>query len=150
MSDKLNEFLKIADIHVDRINFALRKLNKTFPLQENEIVDLDENDIPLFELLVSRFAKLQDFIGRKIIDEYLQTQGEYSEEHTMLDKLNLLEKFGIIESVQEWQKMREVRNHLTHEYPDHPELTAKYLNQLFELTPKLILIFERIKKYAPK
>lgn len=150
MSDKLNEFLKIADIHVDRINFALRKLNKTFPLQENEIVDIDENDIPLFELLVSRFAKLQDFIGRKIIDKYLQTQGEYSEKHTMLDKLNLLEKFGIIESVQEWQKMREVRNHLTDEYPDHPELTAKYLNQLYDLTPKFILIFERIKKYAPK
>lgn len=150
MTDKLNEFLKIADIHVDRINFALRKLNKTFPLQENEIVDIDENDIPLFELLVSRFAKLQDFIGRKIIDEYLQTQGEYAEEYTMLDKLNLLEKFGIIESVQEWQKMREVRNHLTHEYPDHPEFTLKYMNQLYDLTPKLILIFERIKKSASK
>ena len=142
MNAIINELFKIADIHVARINFALRKLDQKLPLQE---IEINENDIPLFELLISRFAKLQDFIGRKIIDQFLFSKAEPYENLTMIDKLHLLEKFVILESIDEWQIMREVRNHLTHEYPDHPELTVKYLNQLYELTPKLILIYERIK-----
>jgi hypothetical protein len=38
------------------------------------------------------------------------------------------------------------RNHISHEYPEHPELTAKYLNKIFSLSPQLLLILSKIKK----
>jgi uncharacterized protein with HEPN domain len=37
---------------------------------------------------------------------------------TMLDVLNRLEKLGIIKSVATWDKLREIRNAITHEYPE--------------------------------
>ncbi len=41
--------------------------------------------------------------------------------------------------------MREVRNHLAHEYPEHPEITAAHLNQVFTLSPQLLNILNNIK-----
>jgi uncharacterized protein Usg len=65
---------------------------------------------------------------------------------TMIDKINKLEKLNIIDDANLWFEMREIRHHLTHEYPDHPEITARYLNQMFNLAPKLLLLLENIKK----
>lgn len=41
--------------------------------------------------------------------------------------------------------MRKVRNHLTHEYPDHPDFTAADLNQIAKLTPELLNILNNVK-----
>lgn len=143
--NKLKEIIKIAQIHVTRIEWAMAKLKESFPLKKNDILDLSDQELLLIELLVSRFAKLQDFIGNKIINEFLRSTQDYTDNLTMLDKLNKLERIEIIETVDIWEEMREVRNHITHEYPDEPALTAKYLNQIFDLTPKLLDIFNRIK-----
>lgn len=62
-----------------------------------------------------------------------------------LDKINKLERLGIIENVELWKEMRDARNHIAHEYPDHPELTALYLNKVFDLAPKLLKFFDTIK-----
>lgn len=63
----------------------------------------------------------------------------------MIDKIHKLEGIGIITDAQVWQDMRKTRNHISHEYPDHPEIIARHLNKLFELTPKLLEILARIK-----
>jgi hypothetical protein len=63
----------------------------------------------------------------------------------MIDKIHKLEGIGIITDTQEWQDMRKIKNHISHEYPDHPEIIARHLNKLFELTPKLLEILARIK-----
>tara|TARA_B110000459_G_C16524606_1_gene454188 strand:- start:51 stop:362 length:312 start_codon:yes stop_codon:yes gene_type:complete len=63
----------------------------------------------------------------------------------MIDKIHKLERIGIITDAQEWQDMRKIKNHISHEYPDHPEIIARYLSKLFELTPNLLEILARIK-----
>jgi len=99
-------------------------------------------------MLVLRFAKLQDFIGRKLIDTLFAETREIIDELTMIDKLHKLERLGIIDSVATWDKMRDVRNYLTHEYPENPEnpeKTADNLNSLVTLAPKLLKILQNIK-----
>ena len=44
------------------------------------------------------------------------------------DILDALEKKEILSSAQWWIDMREIRNHVAHEYPDNPELMCKNLN----------------------
>ena len=97
-------------------------------------------------MLVSRFGKLQDLIGSKIIDLFFEGQGENIDNFTALDKINKLEKIGIIEDSEIWKEMRKVRNHISHESPDNPELTAKYLNQIVDMVPQLIEILNRLKR----
>lgn len=142
---KLQEMLKIADIHADRIRLAMTKIKHIFPVNAKYIEKIPDNELAWAELLISRFEKLQDFIGGKIIDAFFEDQEEIVSDFTMIDKLNKLERLGIIEDIEVWRKMREVRNHLAHEYPEHPEIAADYLNQLVDLVPELLRVLNNIK-----
>jgi len=144
--NNLAEFIKTADIHASRVRYAIDQLANLFPISGLTIDKTLEQDFLLIELLVSRFSKLQDFIGTKLTDAFLESQGEVINNMTTIDKINKLEKLNIIDDANLWFEMREIRNHLTHEHPDHPEITARYLNQMFNLAPKLLLLLENIKK----
>jgi hypothetical protein len=144
--NELSESLKIAEIHVKRILEALSRIQCLIPFDNKRVSDIDVEDLVWIELLVSRFGKLQDLLGKTIINAFLISVEEFSETSTLLDRINQLERMHIVESTQLWKDMRKVRNHIAHEYPDEPDLTAKCLNEIVTLTPKLIEIFENIKK----
>jgi uncharacterized protein with HEPN domain len=63
----------------------------------------------------------------------------------MLDKIHKLERLEIIENALIWKEMRNVRNHVTHEYPDHPHFTAADLNKIIMLAPELLKILDNIQ-----
>lgn len=139
------ELFKIAKIHAQRIDMALEELKKLYPFTQETIKSFQQQDFLLAELLVNRFGKLQDLIGTKLIDAFFEEKGEAIQILTMIDKLNKLEKLELIEDANIWLKMREIRNNLTHEYPDNPEITAENLNRIFELAPKLLEILYNLE-----
>lgn len=142
---KVKEVIKIADIHAQRINSAIRHTQHLLPMTAENWKILPENDFVWIDLLINRFGKLQDIIGAKIIDLFLEAKAENIESLTLLDKLHKLEKLGIIDDAEVWKEMRTVRNHVAHEYPDKPELTAEYINRIFSLTPYLLKILQTLK-----
>lgn len=145
------EIIKIAQVHEKRLSYALKSLAHLIPFTTEKVLNLSEHDFLVVELMIHRFAKLQDFIGSKIINLFLEISQEPHEALTMIDKLNKLEKFHILDDKDIWQEMRELRNHLAHEYPDHPELVAQFLNQTYSFSGELLLILskllERISKH---
>ena len=144
--NKTSELVKIAEIHVTRIQDSIYLLKNTFPVNAEKVKNFTSQELFATEMLSSRFSKLQDIIGRKLIDLFLISQEEFAENLTMLDKINKLERLEII-TADLWKKMREIRNHVAHEYPDHPEISAYYLNQLFEVAPSLIELLNKIKSF---
>ena len=142
---KLNQMIKIAEIHADRIKIALNALLDIVPFDAYKVENLSQEELLLTDFLVHRFGKLQDLLGHKIIDEFLEYIGEYRANLSMLDKINKLERLEIIEDSTLWREMRNIRNHITHEYPEHPELTAFDLNKIVDLAPVLLRILENIK-----
>ncbi len=98
-------------------------------------------------MLTSRFAKLQDYIGSTLIDLFLDSLAENRLRLSMIDKLHLLEKIGVIEDSFAWIRMREIRNHLAHEYPLAPEITCDHLNKVFLCIPDLLKFLENLKNY---
>jgi hypothetical protein len=139
------EIIKIADIHVQRIELALKHVKHLFPITQEHITDMPDDDFVWLELLINRFGKLQDIIGAKIIDRFLEKEAENIEYLSTLDKVNKLEKLGIIKNASTWQEMRNARNHISHEYPEHPELRALYLNKIYQLLPELLAIWHKLK-----
>lgn len=142
---EFNEIMKIADIHEKRIKSALKHLKHLFPINVEILENFSEEDLAWIDLLINRFGKLQDIMGSKIIDLFLEAQQENVENLTILDKINKLERLGLIEDAELWKEMRRTRDHIAHEYPDTPSLMVKYLNQIFELTSKIIVILTNIK-----
>lgn len=141
----MTEILKIAHIHAHKITYAMDHLRYLFPITPEKLNHALEQDLLMIELFVNRFSKLQDFMGTKLIDAFLKSKGEFIESMTMIDKINKLERFGTLSSADQWFEMRKMRNYLAHEYPDHPELQARYLNKMYDLAPYLILFLKNIE-----
>ena len=83
-------------------------------------------------------------VKQKIWETQVDSVGEDSDSLTMIDKINRLEKLGILRSRDLWTNMRQLRNHLAHEYPEHPEIMAKYLNQTMDAVPHLFDCLNKI------
>ena len=140
MTKNIKEILEVADIHVNRIKLAETKIQALYPFDADKICALNENVLAWIEVLIHRFGKLQDLIGSKLMDVFLELNKEFMPTQTMLDKLNKLERLEIVKT-DLWTQMRDARNHVAHEYPNDPALTAFYLNQIINLTPKLLKLY---------
>jgi hypothetical protein len=146
----LEEHLKAASLHADRMTLAREKLKTAIPLSPEKIAKLSVDELAYFELYTGRFAKLQDMLGAKIFTELLVAAGEQVDKLTMIDKLNLLERLEVVESRDRWDDICKVRNEFAHEYPDKPELLADNLNAAFAMGTELLECLKRAKEFAAR
>jgi len=66
------------------------------------------------EAFVSRFARLQDHIGEKLLPVFAKLYGERTK--SMIDTLAFAERMGWVVSSEEFIALRRLRNQLVHEY----------------------------------
>ena len=91
-------------------------------LQENNIYDqfvfntLKPEKRAILDAYLKRFASIQDFLGAKIFSLLLEIAGINNTK--MSEVLSNIEKENIIDSLENWIELREVRNELEHDYPE--------------------------------
>ncbi|HLP61331.1 MAG TPA: hypothetical protein VK186_20980 [Candidatus Deferrimicrobium sp.] len=73
-----------------------------------------EDELEIFESLTSRFARAADIFTQKILTALFILLKENPV--SFIDKSNLAEKLGIINSAKDLQDIRELRNEIAHEY----------------------------------
>lgn len=108
-----------------------------------------ENDDDLAERLdafVSRFGRMQDTVGDKLIPALLKSMAE--KPGSALDNLNRAEKLGLLPSVEQWLDARNLRNKLIHEYVSDPEEFAAALNKAHLTVSLLVTTYNSINRYA--
>jgi len=150
----IDSLIKIGDIHAMRIGLSLAETKPLLPIKEEDLLIFSNDQFAQLEMIVNRFAKLQDMIGAKLFPFILEfTQQEQTGFVPFRDILDKLEKMEILSSAQWWVDMREIRNHVAHEYPDNPELMCKNLNdaiiaagELLEYWTFLKGIIKRLEK----
>lgn len=119
---------------------------KTVPMDENFFKNYD--NIRIVNSFLFNFSKLQDKIGAKLFRTVLYEMKEIDEPNLpMIDILNLLEKLGILESAQEWEKLREIRNLLAHEYPFDEKERIENVQLALQGYESLKAIYERLKAF---
>lgn len=91
------------------------------------------------------FIKIQDKLGGKLFRALLAEWRELDEEMTMIDVLNRLEKLGILDSAETWDRLREVRNAITHEYPDDETLKLANIRLAMEGFETIRALLDRIE-----
>lgn len=151
--DTLKSEIEICDIHTQRIQGAMEELQclgVSIPLQVEVLERLDISKLALLELITNRFAKLQDTIGYKIFPLILDLLGEKIDNASFIDRLNLLEKREILDSAEYWRELREVRNLITHEYPNQPILMTKSINAVTSHAFSLLTYWSKLKNFIEK
>lgn len=98
------------------------------------------------DVMSVRYAKLQDLIGNKIFTMLLEVMAEPIESKRYLDMLAHLEKIGILESMDFWIELRNVRNFIAHEYPEEPKILVDNINYLHGCSLKLLEFWQNLKQ----
>lgn len=89
-----------------------------------------EADVELSERVdafVSRFGRLQDTVGDKLLPQYLIAVGEKT--GPAIDNLNRAEKLGLLVSAELWVTLRDLRNEMIHEYMEDLDRLSNALNK---------------------
>ncbi len=92
------------------------------------------------EAFVSRFGRLQDHLGEKLIPRFAALLGESPK--TLLDALGFAERMQWIDSAETFIGARNLRNLLVHEYMSDEQL---FLQALLAARDAAEVLFETVK-----
>ena len=135
-----------CDAHIVRIQIAIDHLADKLPLTKEVYDFLDDREIAYIDQIVFRFSKLQDTVDKKIFPLGLILLGEDVQGSSFIDLLNKLEALGMLPSPSKWMEWREMRNDLTHEYPDVVEDRIDALNTLKNVLAEMLDVYANIRK----
>lgn len=91
-----------------------------------------------------RFIKLQDTLGEHVLRAFAsEVLAEPVSDLPLIDVLARLERYGVLDAAQ-WARWRALRNSLTQEYPDHPEMRAAVLEEAREAAGALDRLVGRL------
>lgn len=146
LTERIHREFIIAEKHLSRIEECVSLMNNMFPLSTASYSFLSSEEVRLLDQFIFRFSKLQDCLGAKMFRYTLHLLDEDVENAPMRDVLNMLERYNLLPSVQEWMTLRELRNEVAHDYPFEVDDVVESLNHLREKWELLKVVLFRLKE----
>lgn len=144
LDPRLNSAIEVADRHERILSGALDDMRSWLPLSVDLLAKEDPQLVRLLDQIQSRFTKLQDHLGARLFPALLEALAEDSRQ-PMIDRLDLLEKLGFLDSADSWHALRAIRNRMAHDYPDAPEALVAELGHAIDSARDLLGIWASVK-----
>lgn len=100
------------------------------------------------EAFVSRYGRLQDTLGEKLLPRWLAALAETP--GSLIETLNRAERLGVIASAEQWLAARKLRNKLIHEYMTDPAAFAADLMLARDYSLMFFDAYNRLRLDAAK
>mgnify|MGYP001562907376 CR=1 FL=1 len=123
---------------ISHLQTSLLKVRK---IDLDKAGELSEQDLEVLESFSSRFARSSDIAVSKYF-RLLALEGDPGFRGTVIDLLNLAEKYSWISSAKTWQRIREIRNIAAHDYAED-ELRLLY-KEIVTLAPAVIEVAKKL------
>ena len=143
---KIESSIKENRSHRQKIERAKELLKGLFPTDVTSFQAFSQQEIEHIDQFIYRFTKMQDSLGLRLIPGIYAWLENDTSPKPFLDILNRLEKLGIIDSVDNWQFFRNLRNNLAHDYPESLVQTVETLSLLYDEIDKFLQIFQELNK----
>lgn len=118
-----------------------RLFGNLFTIEEAQKIEIDPILAERLDAFVSRFGRLQDTVGDKLLPALLSALAEAP--GPAIDNLDKAEKFGFIESADVWMEMRRLRNQMVHEYVEDLAVLSSALRNGHAFVPALVAAARR-------
>jgi len=144
----IQDILEKINLHKKRLKLALAEIEQWDDLDSDIFEDFEK--IKTVDTFIYRFIKLQDIMGEKLFKAFLNKIGEYKNSMSLLDILDKLEKFEIIDNANRWMQYRKLRNQLTHEYPNNEDDIIDGIKIAITSFVEIEIILDNIIEYLSK
>lgn len=153
--------MKITPSQAARLEFLVRVTGKEcqhlletdgrlfgdlFTIDDAKKIEADPILAERLDAFVSRFARLQDTIGDKLLPTLLIALAEST--GPAMENLDKAEKFGLLVSADAWMEMRRLRNQMVHEYIEDVAVLASALRSGHAFVPELVAAGQRCMAQA--
>lgn len=98
------------------------------------------------EAYVSRFGRMQDTIGDKLLPRWLMALAE--KPGSQIEVLNKAERLGVVSSTEKWLEARKLLNRLVLEYIEDPGVFVKDLKLSLDYVILLFETYNSVRQYA--
>ncbi len=123
---------------------AGKLFTRPFTIESAAMLETDDDLSETTEAFTSRFSRLQDTLGDKLIPYLLSQLGE--QEATFVDNLDKAEKLGWVGDADNWMEMRKLRNQMVHEYIEDLNILTDALNSANIWLPEMLKTAENLNK----
>ena len=107
---------------------------------------LEQDPMLAVDAFASRFGRMQDTIGEKLLPRWLTALEETP--GSLIEVLNRAERLGVVTSASDWISVRRLRNKLIHEYMQDPAQLAQALVDALMAVPMLFETYNRVRAYS--
>jgi uncharacterized protein with HEPN domain len=141
--ERLRFLVRVAEKEARHLTLTSGRLF-TSPFTPARVAELDKAPdlAERVDAFVSRFGRLQDTLGDKLLPVLLTALGEKT--GAVIDNLDRAERLGLIPSADQWMEMRKLRNQMVHEYVEDPVVLADALETAHGLVPVLTDVAGRL------
>lgn len=113
--ERLKFLTRVVKKEIQHLKYSADKVfSKPFTVAIAKQLDGNEQLAEQVEAFSSRFCRLQDTIGDKLLPAWLDALGEKTS--VAVDNLDKAEKLGVLSCAELWLELRQLRNQMIHEY----------------------------------
>ena len=142
-SERLRFLVDVVKQEIKHLNFSDKRVfTEALTTERAMSLTADEVLAEKIEAFGSRFGRLQDTIGDKLLPLWLSAIGEKTA--AFVDNLNKAEKLNTLTSAERWMEIRLLSNKMVHEYIKDYRIFAEALQSAHEHIPFVILFAENI------
>lgn len=140
--------LRVAERMQGHLERSWNAIQADLPITADQVPHLDDETMDRLDLFLSRFGKLQDFMAGKLFRALARASLEdTSQDVSLMDTLNRMEKFGVLDSIDAWLEVRLLRNAFAHEYLTDSAAIAENINAAARLYPVLPETLRRCREF---
>ncbi len=131
-----------------RLAWSHDRISPLFPLKSDGVSVLDNESEERLDAYLHRFNTLFSMIQDHLFKGIALLEMEDISNRSNRDKTNLMEKLGVISSATGFSTMAELRNKLSHHYPNEAEKQAERLTAAWKAGPQILSVLTDVIRYA--
>lgn len=144
----LTETLVALNQAADRLAATHAGTSALFPLKAGALEALSQTDQERLDAYAIRYARCQDLLF-PAMRALARAQLEPAAQGSFLDLFALMQKQGVTTSLDDWERQRDLRNAIGHEYPETAAI-ADILNAIRAAAPEVLAHVERLQAGAAR
>lgn len=145
---KLETAIKECALHAEILVEAMDEHGE-YKYSASSLESLNKSRLRLLDQMAYRFEKLIATLGEQVLPMLLDVAEEpLADDAPFAQKLQRLERIGMIPAAEQWRELRIARNTIAHEYPDAPELKATVLNQFVRSAAELVQFWKHVASHS--
>ena len=148
----MTENLKLIRTRLDHLTrmreylaYSLSQVEAILQLGAWEALSPDQHEsLAAFRV---RFSEFQEHLGKTMRSVAIEEEQDVERFGAVLA---FMERLRVIDSVEQWKLIRELRNAVNHEYEDDAARLAEFFELMAKETPTLFDYFDRLKSHCTK